>query len=293
MLGVAIAAFITLAFAHAASAAFPGPNGRIAFESGGRIFTMRPNGERQRRITGRDSWEPAFSANGRWVVFVARGRGGNTDLYKVRSDGSHKVRLTHSPADEMTPSFSPGGRMIVFARRNDLDLGRFDLWKMRAGGGHKRRLTRTPGSSRDSYSPQYSPNGRRIVFVKDADLVIMRADGSRAHRITRTRHVSESHPDFAPDGSRIVFSRHSARRVDQEVFSVRANGSHLRRLTRSKAHDTFPTFSPRGGRIAFSSDRQRPDGSFLLYTMRADGSGLRRITGGHIAEQNPSWGIAR
>jgi Tol biopolymer transport system component len=288
----AIAGFIlALAFPHPASAAFPGRAGKIAFESrylGGRLYTVRPNGERQQQIARRESSNPAFSADGRRIVF-ARYRHGNYDLYRMRADGSHKIRLTNTDADEGGASFSPSGQTIVFAR--DHDRGNSNLWKMRAGGGHQRRLTHTPGASEGG--PKYSPNGRRIVFVKDFDLAIMRSDGSHAHRIFTTRNVYEAHPDFSPDGSPIVFSRSSVRRIHDEIFSVRADGSRLRRLTRSEANDSFPVFSPTGGRIAFSSDRHRAPGSFRIYKMRADGTHVRRITGGHRgADQSPSWGVA-
>jgi TolB protein len=293
MLGAATALLVALAFPHAAFAAFPGKNGRIVFESrylGGRIFTIRPNGEGKRRIASRDSSEPAFSANGRWIVF-GRIRGENTDLFKMRADGSHKVRLTHSPANEAEPSFSPNGRKIVFARRRA--NGSYDLWTMRAGGGRKRRLTSTREASEGS--PQYAPNGRRIAFRSGTlDLAIMKADGSRAHRITTTRNAYEWEFDFSPDGRRIVFSRSRDRLDRTDIFSVSADGSHLRRLTRSNAVETFPAFSPRSNRIAFSSDRRRADGSYRIYTMRVDGSRIRRLSGGHRgADESPSWGVAR
>jgi TolB protein len=47
------------------------------------------------------------------------------------------------------------------------------------------------------------------------------------------------------------------------------------RLTRNAADDFNPAWSPDGSTIAFASDRH---GSYDLYTMRADGTGLRRIT---------------
>lgn len=292
MLGTAIAFIVALAFPHPASAAFPGQNGKIAFEGrylGGRIYTVRPNGERKQRIAGKESASPVFSADGRRIVFE-RFRHGSSDLYRMRADGSHKVRLTHSAADENGASFSPSGRKIVFARRRG--RGNYNLWTMRAGGGHQRRLTHTPGASEGG--PKYSPNGRRIAFVTNFDLAIMRADGSHVHRIWTTPNVYETGPDFSPDGSRIVFERSSVRQIHEEIFSVRANGSHLRRLTRSKANDNSPTFSPDGRLIAFSSDRHRPAGVFDIYKMRADGSRLRRVTGSRrVLDQSPSWGIAR
>jgi TolB protein len=293
-LGAATAFLIALVFPHAASAAFPGPNGKIALVSGyrgGGISTIRPNGERLQHLVGKYSYEPAFSADGRRIVFLRYRLGVHgPEIYKMRADGSHKVRLTHSAAVEWGPSFSPSGRRIVFART--FNSNQYDLWTMRAGGGHKRRLTHTRASET---SPKYSPNGRRIVFVRELDLAIMRADGSHAHRISTTPNVFESSPDFSPNGSRIVFSRNSVRRQPYEdIFSVRANGSHLRRLTRSNADDTFPTFSPNGRRIAFA--RRPARGNYRIYKMRADGSRLQRVTRGRGRRgsgSSPSWGRAR
>jgi Tol biopolymer transport system component len=297
ILGTIAGFILAFAFSHPASAAFPGPNGRIAFASGyrgGGISTIRPNGERLRHLVGNYSSEPAFSADGRRIVFMRYRLGVHgPEIYKMHADGSHKVRLTHSRAIEWGPSFSPSGRSIVFART--FHSNQYDLWKMRAGGGQKKRLTHTRASET---SPKFSPNGRRILFVRELDLAIMKANGSHAHRIRATPNVFESSPDFSPDGSRIVFSRNSVRRQPYEdIFSVRADGSDLRRLTRSNADDIFPAFSPNGRRIAFARKPRRPaGGDYRIYKMRADGSRLRRVTRGGGRQgsgSSPSWGRAR
>jgi Tol biopolymer transport system component len=282
MLAAATAFIVVLAFPHAASAAFPGPNGKIAFEANGHIYTVRANGQGRQRIAG-NGLTPAFSADGRWIVF-ARYLGDNREIYKMRADGSHKARLTRSSAaDEFDPSFSPSGRRIVFAR--ELGSSRADIWTMRAGGGDKRRLTQT--QSTVEFSPKYSPNGRRIVLVRNpgVDLVTMRADGSNAHRITTTPFAYEWEPDFSPDGSRIVYAQSTERRPTDHIFFMRADGTHPRRLTRGAKDNTSPAYSPSGKWIAFARNRR-------IYKMRAHGSRLRRVTRGGEGT-SPSWGRAR
>ncbi len=81
-------------------------------------------------------------------------------------------------------------------------------------------------------------------------------------------------PFFLNDGdSRIVFR--SDRDGDFEIYTMKPDGSELRRLTNNAAYDDFPVWSPDGRKIAFVSDR---DGEPEIYRMDADGSRVRRLT---------------
>ena len=52
------------------------------------------------------------------------------------------------------------------------------------------------------------------------------------------------------------------------------------------AWDSDPTWSPDGTRIAFSSDR---DGDDEIYTMRSDGTDVRRLTVNDAWDGEPAW----
>jgi TolB protein len=68
---------------------------------------------------------------------------------------------------------------------------------------------------------------------------------------------------------------------------MRADGSHLRDLTRNLAQDGQPAWSPDGKSIAFVSTR---DGNAEIYVMRADGSDQRRLTHTPAANDTaPVW----
>ena len=58
------------------------------------------------------------------------------------------------------------------------------------------------------------------------------------------------------------------------------------RLTHNAAFDSGPDWSPDGGRIAFSSDR---DGRSEIYVMNADGSGVTRLTYNDAVDSSPAW----
>jgi len=109
------------------------------------------------------------------------------------------------------------------------------------------------------------------------------------------------HQDLAwsPDGSRIAFSAMTVSRArweeekygaldgqDYEVYVMDADGFHRRQLTDNAVYDLWLSWSPDGGRLAFSSDRE---GSRDLFVMNADGSGVTRLTSGEGEESAPSW----
>jgi Tol biopolymer transport system component len=54
---------------------------------------------------------PGFSPDGNWIVFHSD-RDGNTELYKMKPDGSEVTRLTFNPATDATASWSPDGKWL-------------------------------------------------------------------------------------------------------------------------------------------------------------------------------------
>lgn len=79
----------------------------------------------------------------------------------------------------------------------------------------------------------------------------------------------------APE-SVIVFERRTGTGV-ADIWSVRPDGSGLRRLTRTR--DNFdPDVSADGRFVVFASSRTHGAGATELFVMRRDGGGVRRLT---------------
>ncbi len=70
-----------------------------------------------------------------------------------------------------------------------------------------------------------------------------------------------------------------------DIWTVQPNGSAPRRLTFT-GNNSDPCWSPDGRLIAFTSTRS---GSQDIWVMRADGSGLRRVTTARSDENSPTW----
>lgn len=101
-------------------------------------------------------------------------------------------------------------------------------------------------------------------------------------------------PAWSPDGRKLAFV--SRRDGNAEIYVMNADGSGLRKLTRSPSYDRDPAWSPDGRAIAFVRKivpKKCVPGACqdiaYLYVVNADGSGLRRLTTNKRHAFSPSW----
>jgi Tol biopolymer transport system component len=185
---------------------------------------------------------------------------------------------------------------------------------IRAGEGHFAHLWQITfgGENAEAY---WSEDGRRLIFQStrdgwacDQEYLLELATGEVRRVSTGTgrttcgyfydhdRRVlfSSTHlstdscpprPDYSQGYAWAVYSAY-------DIFTARADGSDLRRLTRTPGYDAEATVSTDGRTILFTSVR---DGDLDLYTMRTDGSGVTRLTnrlgydGGAFFSRDGRW----
>jgi Tol biopolymer transport system component len=87
---------------------------RIAFSRDYDIWTMKPNGSDQQRVTNRDgitdATDPAWSPDGRWIVFAAdvdSGRRTAYALFVVAATGGPERLLSYGYQDSVEPDWQP------------------------------------------------------------------------------------------------------------------------------------------------------------------------------------------
>ncbi len=303
---VAVAA--ALAAAIGSRATFPGPEGRIAFasdRSGGtdNVFTMKPDGSDVRQLTfltagqGGDN-EPAWSPDGTQLVFTEH----NADfsvwrLWLIDADGSnrHQLFAETTGASDFQGNWSPDGKQVIFRRCVDADE-ECAIYTVKSDG-HGLRAVTSPKENKKlniyDVKPEYAPGGRRIAFGSFnrggviGAVYLMGARGG-IHELTPSG-IEAIDPDWAPDGSRIVFWTHCCMPLPNGISAINPDGSGLVQLTSpTDANDIRPSYSPQGDRIAFEHD-SADFSTRSIAVMNADGSGQTVIQDDAYF---PNWGPA-
>jgi Tol biopolymer transport system component len=318
---VVLAAAVAALLAGAGGSANGAPaHGRIAFglEHGSvtSLYTVRPDGSGPRRVTvpptrqdlGGDSG-PVWSPDGRRLVFERNLPYWGNDRFRlnaVRATGGIARPLTQGPFDVM-PTVSPDGKRIAFTRVvSSVVAPTISLFTSNARGQRPAQLL----AGGFDLSPAWSPDGRTIAFtrlasdtapIEEAELFLAAADGSNVRPLgPGVRGVS---PAWSPDGRRLAFVSFADRNgascpasncaPSGELYVVNADGTGLRRLTRSRADDEHPTWSPNGARIAFASGFVLPKEGHRPWLMTMPAAGGRAVRIGRFTGVlDPAWSPA-
>ena len=172
----------------------------------------------------------AFFPDGSRIVYSRRD-GSEIDIWTMKPDGSDQRPLLETAADdEYVADVSPDGRRILFTRQINGSNDDSDVWVMRANGTGEDNLTET-ASPIGEFWASFSPSGRSITYDRveggDRDVYVMKANGSGQRPLADSAD-SERQPVFAPDGSRILYTRCSA---GCDLYTVRLSGAPEDNLT--------------------------------------------------------------
>jgi Tol biopolymer transport system component len=271
--------------------------GRFVLEtvdrSGAQPQHLAGGGERTRPLP--EIFEaPTWSLDGSKIAFVGVSRsleaGPRGDrLYVVEADGRGLTPLlgTHGST---SPVFAPDGNSIAFTR-----FGRrgASIWLVDLAGGAPRRVT---PARRGTYlfPGSFSPDGSTLLATRfvgrvPEEIVALHLDTGKVETVLR--HAGT--PVYSPDGSRLALlrwrplkRRDGTRTETSDLFTVGADGTGLRRLTKTRYQaEAFPSWNPSGERLAFVRYLPEPVESELLQTgigasvmqMNADGTCPREI----------------
>ena len=261
--------------ARGANAAFPGANGKIAFNCTGVICVVDPDGSNQTQLAA--GGNPAWSPDGTMLAF-SRGDAttGTAHIFLMNADGTGVTQLTSTSLGDSQPAWSPDGTRIAFTRNSG------EIWVMNADGTNPVQLTAT---DRFSHSPAWSPDGTTIAFVRQSvgtQIFVMNADGSGETSLTPNETVAGP-PDWSPDGTQIAFALGGGVNNRFGIIVMNADGSAQHAVTTQPA--VSPAWSPDGEYIVFVMTGLGPRG---LFVMKADGSAQAQITTG-VADITPDW----
>ena len=196
---------------------------------------------------GKECPPPADYSKGYvWAIYP------DYEIYTAKPDGKDLKNLTDSKGYDAEATISPNGKKIIFTSERDGDL---ELYSMDTNGKNIKRLTNEPGYDGGAF---FSPDNKMIVYrgshPADAALVQRDKDFLAQHLIVPT-----------------VF----------EVWTMNADGSNKKQVTKLNAASFAPFFTPDGKRIIFCTNYFADDAkkrNFDLALINVDGTGLERVT---------------
>ena len=111
--------------------------------------------------------------------------GQDLEIYTINARGGGKFNVTKNTHDDVGPDYSPDGKKIAYAARNEADE---EIYTINATGGKFFQVTNN--SDKDDYAPSYSPNGKKIAYAgldantEETELYTVRAPGGEPFQIT-------------------------------------------------------------------------------------------------------------
>ena len=191
------------------------------------------------------------------------------------------VRLTTDGLVKQRPSWSRDGKRLTFALHESGGTHIYQYVMNPSSAEPARRLTKR---EMPEYDGVFAPDGTSVVLVViklsgtdgNLDVASVPLEGGEPHLLAGDIDNKRSHqdwPSWSPDGQRLAFS--STHDGNQEIYTAKADGTDLIRVTQSPGLDTHPCWTSDGQSLIFTTDRWS---GLELAKVRADGSSVTRLT---------------
>ncbi len=261
-------------------------DGTLSFGYDGELYTLAPQaGAQPRKLPvqiaadtrpqqvenlklSQGATEIAASPDGQELALIVRG-----DVFVVSTEFGNTRRITTTPEQERSVSFSPDGRRLLFAGEQE---GSWNLYEARLEGSRKQQPYFFAGAApvpvrtllkngHENFQPRYSPDGKEVAYLEDRTAIKVLSLEGPAKGKTRTvmpGEMSYSYSDgdqwfdWSPDGRSLLVNFVDRQRWGAEVGLVDAQGKGpVRNLTLSGYDDFQPTWARGGQAMFWFSDR--------------------------------------
>ena len=261
--------------------------------------------------------QPSFNPTGDRFTTVGGGAqapqpplGAGIVISRMGSDAT-EVIYRDATRNVLGPQWSPSGDAIVFGIGtfnaffngfNSLFLAAAD----RVEGGAQVAMVRPDGtgfreltSGRNNNGfPSMAPDGKRFVYrTFGPEGNGLRVKNIDTGAVTTLTEGYDNFPLWSPRGDLIMFSRQAD--GDYEIYSIKPDGTGLKRLTHARGNDAHMAWSPDGEQIAFASTRMgfkdemtytdAPQPYGEIFVMRYDGTKLEQLTDDQWEDGTPAF----
>jgi len=150
-------------------------------------------------------------------------------------------QLTNDLGLEITPAFSPDGKMIAYAAGSP---GRTSIMVRHIGGGDAIRLA-------DGLAPQWSPDGSRLVYADTAGIATVPVLGGTPQRLVHNPEKEYSvSPVWSHDGKHLAYAQVRTIGGFGSIWIANADGSAPRKVRETNEPNAL-SWSPKDDRLSF------------------------------------------
>jgi TolB protein len=231
------------------------------------------------------------SQSNRGIVFISN-RDGNSEIYKINSDGTGLTRLTNSIGDKNFPRWSPDGTKISYA---DFSTTPGEIYIMNPDGSGKTKITSNSTWGHDNINWPFWKNNNEIIYSGTGGTAHWALWKVNITTFVHTQIYSETGvvkwaTDINPISGKIFGYAiiDYAHGTDDWLFSCDTNGTNFVRIVNNLGYNNSPTW-PRINqaltKIVYPwDDRTNPN---PLWIANLDGSSPVKIanTGGTYHDQ--------
>lgn len=205
--------------------------------------------------------EVALSPNGKEIAFIARG-----EVFVTSTDYRQTKRITNTPEQERSVSFSPDGKALLFAGERE---NSWNLYQVKMGLPEEKYFYAATlleeeiilANDQETFQAAYSPDGKEVGFLQERTEIRVINLESKAVRTVLPARYNYSYSDgdlsfsWSPDSKWILAEYLPYQRWNSDIALISADGQQITNLTESGYQCSRPKWVMNGEAVLWFSDR--------------------------------------